>query len=120
MVKKWVDFYKTYRDILTSDVVHVRRADLQSIDSFMHVNPYIENKALAMVFNPTNEHIIKNLTFPMYYAGIRDKAMVSEMGGMAKEYTVAQGMNGVGIEVSVDLPALGITWYLFKSPTVYN
>ncbi len=29
VVKKWVDFYKTYRDILTSDIVHVRRPDMQ-------------------------------------------------------------------------------------------
>ena len=29
VVKKWVDFYKTYRDILISDIVHVRRPDMQ-------------------------------------------------------------------------------------------
>ncbi len=29
MVKKWVGFYKTYRDILISDIVHVRRPDMQ-------------------------------------------------------------------------------------------
>lgn len=29
VVKRWVDFYKKYREILTSDIVHVRRADMQ-------------------------------------------------------------------------------------------
>ena len=29
VVKKWVDFFKKYRDILTSDIIHVRRADMQ-------------------------------------------------------------------------------------------
>ena len=29
LVKKWVGFYKTYRDILISDIVHVRRPDMQ-------------------------------------------------------------------------------------------
>ena len=29
MVKKWVGFYNTYRDILISDIVHVRRPDMQ-------------------------------------------------------------------------------------------
>ena len=29
LVTKWVGFYKTYRDILTSDIVHVRRPDMQ-------------------------------------------------------------------------------------------
>ncbi len=31
LVKKWVDFYKTYRDILISDIVHVRRPDMQGV-----------------------------------------------------------------------------------------
>ena len=30
VAKKWVDFYKTYRDILIGDIVHVRRPDMQS------------------------------------------------------------------------------------------
>ena len=50
LVKEWVDFYKAYRDIITSDIVHVRRPDMQGIDSFMHVNPFLKNKGLAMVF----------------------------------------------------------------------
>ena len=29
LVTKWVGFYKTYREILTSDIVHVRRPDMQ-------------------------------------------------------------------------------------------
>jgi len=29
LVKKWVGFYNTYRDILISDIVHVRRPDMQ-------------------------------------------------------------------------------------------
>ena len=52
-VTKWVSFYKQYRDILISDIVHIRRADLQDYDAFMHVNPTLQNRALAMVFNPT-------------------------------------------------------------------
>ena len=33
LVIKWVTFYKTYRDILTSDIIHVRRPDMQGIHS---------------------------------------------------------------------------------------
>ncbi len=29
VVQKWVNFYKAYRDILISDIVHVRRPDMQ-------------------------------------------------------------------------------------------
>ena len=29
VARKWVSFYKKYRDIVTSDIVHVRRPDMQ-------------------------------------------------------------------------------------------
>ena len=29
LVKKWVTFYKDYRDIINSDIVHVKRPDMQ-------------------------------------------------------------------------------------------
>ncbi|UCF16924.1 MAG: hypothetical protein JSW59_05585, partial [Phycisphaerales bacterium] len=32
LVKKWVDFYKEHRDILDSDIIHVRRPDGRDID----------------------------------------------------------------------------------------
>jgi hypothetical protein len=36
VVKRWVDFYKKYRDILTSDIIHVRRADMQVCKHDVH------------------------------------------------------------------------------------
>ena len=48
-------FFQRYRPILTSDIIHVRRTDMQSIDCFLHANPFLEtNQGLAMFFNPTN------------------------------------------------------------------
>ncbi len=38
LVKKWVDFYKKYRDILTSDIVHVRRPDMQVKKTFWNLD----------------------------------------------------------------------------------
>ena len=40
VVQKWVNFYKKYRDIITSDIVHVRRPDMQSIDSINAREPF--------------------------------------------------------------------------------
>ena len=33
VVKKWTDFYRRYRSILTGDLIHVRRADMQGLVS---------------------------------------------------------------------------------------
>ena len=66
VVKKWVDFYKAHRDILNSDLIHVRRADGQDIDCMMHINPTLPERALAMVYNPTDREITTTIRLPLY------------------------------------------------------
>ena len=44
LVKRWVDFYKRYRAILDSDIVHVRRPDGRDLDMILHVNPRLPEK----------------------------------------------------------------------------
>ncbi len=111
IVKKWISFYKKYRNILTSDIIHVKRADMQSIDCYMHVNSELTNKALAMVFNPTDQNINFNLTLPLYYTGLIDTARISHEGGISVSVDLDR-QNSVDILVS--LPPLGITWYVIQ------
>jgi hypothetical protein len=115
IVKKWVDFYKKYRDILTSDIVHIRRPDMQDIDSFMHVNPYIENRALVVVFNPTENLVSTELILPLYYAGISDEALISREGGDFVKYILARDYT---VKVNFDLKAYGITWFLIHNSII--
>ena len=44
LVKKWVDFYKTYRDIVTSDIIHVKRPDMQ-VNIFEPNGPFTPSKS---------------------------------------------------------------------------
>lgn len=61
---------KTYRDILTTDVIHIRRPDGQGLDAFMHAGPQLpEHKGFALIFNPTLVEITAPMTFPLYYTG---------------------------------------------------
>ena len=39
-----VNFSQKYRQVLTGDLIHVRRADMQSIDAFMHLNNVVGNE----------------------------------------------------------------------------
>ena len=91
------DQFQLHRDILNSDLIHLRRPDMQSIDGFMHVNPHLETKALAMLFNPTDRPQTMLLDLPLYYTGLKTKARV-----------VGEGFDSVfnldrnfGIEVAV-------------------
>lgn len=111
VVVKWVSFYKKYRDILTSDIVHVKRPDLQSVDSYMHVNPRLPIKGLVMVFNPTMDRVSTSLNLPLYYTGLTDVATISEQGSDPKRFALDRAYN---VEIPVDLKPLNITWFLVE------
>jgi len=107
LVKKWVDFYKSRRAILDSDIIHVRRADGRDIDCILHVNPALPRKGFAMVYNPLSEPVHRELTLPIYYTGLTDKAVVRIHDGAPKTLQIDRKFN---IEVPIDLPAQSATW----------
>lgn len=111
VVKKWVDFYRTHRAILDSDIIHVRRADGRDIDCMMHVNPALEEKGLAMVFNPLDQPVEKDLELPLYYTGLTDTARIREQEGASKEYALDRAY---AVRVPVAIPARGVTWLVIE------
>ena len=70
MVRGQVAWYKAHRDILESDVLHLRRADGRNWDCMLHVNPRLDKRALLAVFNPLDEPIERTILVPLYYAGL--------------------------------------------------
>lgn len=75
-VIKVIDWYKKYREILNSDIIHLRRADGRNWDGWMHVNPLLKQKGLLMIFNPLKEQINRKIKLPLYYTGLKDVAAV--------------------------------------------
>jgi len=61
VVKKWVDFYKKYRDILDSDIIHLRRPGSRDIDGILHVNASLKTRSLAVLYNPAIKLLKKRL-----------------------------------------------------------
>lgn len=84
MVQKVIGWYKRYRDILNSDIIHLRKPDARDWDGIMHVNPRLKEKALAMLFNPTDADIVRTVRLPLYYTGLQRKVRVREQEGKAK------------------------------------
>ena len=80
-VKKWVEFYKRYRNILESDVLHLRRADGRDLDYLLHVNPRLARKGFLMVYNPLDHAVEKTIRVPLYYTGLTATAQVRERDG---------------------------------------
>lgn len=63
MVQNVISWYKRYRDILNSDIIHLCRADGRDWDGIMHVNPDLKEKAFVLVYNPLNEPVEKQTFF---------------------------------------------------------
>lgn len=93
VVKKWVDFFKRYRPIVESDLIHVRRPDGRSVDCILHVNPQTQPCGLAMLYNPTATKQTLDLKLPLYYTGLSETAKIREAEGTPETYTLDRHYN---------------------------
>ena len=110
-VTEVVAWYKQYRDILNSDVLHLRRPDGKDWDGIMHISPTLKQKGLAMLYNPTNKPIERTIKLPLYYTGLTDKASIRQQEEKARTYTLNRAYEA---EVSVKIPANGYTWLVIE------
>jgi hypothetical protein len=106
-----VDWFKRYRDILESDLIHGRRADARDVDWMLHVNPGLKHKGMLVVFNPLSESVERMLRVNLYYTGLREKARVSAEGKAGKTYRLDRDYT---IELPVKVPASGMSWYVIE------
>jgi len=111
VVVKWVSWFKKHREILESDVVHVRRADGQHLDAVLHVNPRAGTKAMAVIYNPLNKPLSGTVTLPLHLSGLQDKATVSVDDGAEKSVELDRESRYV---FSGEVPAKGCVWVTFK------
>lgn len=111
LVKKWVDFYKKYRAILDSDMVHVRRPDGRDLDCMLHVKPRCAQKGLAVVFNPLDEAVKRTIRLPLYYTGLADVAQVREQEGKSRTYPIDRHY---AIQLPVEVGPRGVTWFVIE------
>ncbi|MBL8693618.1 MAG: alpha-galactosidase [Planctomycetes bacterium] len=111
LVRRRVEWYRTYRDLLESDLIHGRRADGREIDWMLHVNPRLETKAMLVAFNPREEAVRQTLRIDLYYSGIRGKAQMSAEGAPWKD---VGPLAATTAEIPVEIAAGGFTWVLLR------
>ena len=111
---RWVNWYKKYRDILTSDIIHCGRPTGRDLDCILHVNPELKTRALALVFNPTDKTIKKNLVLPLYYTGLTDKAIIREREGKPGEFNLDREFK---VRLPVEVKASSFTWFIIEGPS---
>lgn len=112
LVKKWVDFYKKYRSILDSDIIHLRRPDGRDWDGIMHVNPLLKERALIFIYNPLEMPVEKEIKIPLYYTGLTKKAIVKEQDAFVGEkYELRRDYS---IMLKISIPPKGYNWYIIE------
>ena len=111
LVTYWVDFYKQHREVLDSDIIHIRRPDGTDYDAILHVNPTGEEKGLLMIYNPLTESIQRNLKVDLYYTGLTDEARLTDENG--KETVLKIGRDNQ-ITIPVTIPAKSQTWFVIQ------
>ncbi len=71
-------WYKKYREILNSDIIHLRKPDARDWDGIMHVSTSAKDNALAMFYNPSDNEIVREIQLPLFYTGLSKTARIRE------------------------------------------
>ncbi len=111
-VKSVVDWFKRYRDILESDVVHGRRADGRDVDWMLHVNPMLDTKGMLVVFNPLDREVTRTIRVDLHYTGLRDMAIVALRDSDPTRHEITR--DGT-IKVEATVPAGGMAWFTIRA-----
>ena len=113
MVTRWVDWYKRYRDVLESDVIHgsSRRADGRGLDWVLHANPRTDPRAMLVVFNPGAAAMRRGIPLDLYFAGLSGRVEMVDENGLARELQLDARACGV---LEVEVPAGSQRWFAFR------
>ena len=106
-----IAWYKQYREILNSDIIHLRRADGRDWDGIMHVNPKLKNKGLVMLYNPLKTAIVRTIKLPLYYSGLTKEVTIFEKGKNKISKTLDRNYQ---VQLACTIPAESYTWYLIQ------
>lgn len=109
VVKKSVDWFLNYRDILESDIIHSssRRANGKDLDYFFHANPYLKTQGMLVVYNPTSQPIKETIRVNLYYTGLQDEARWKDSDNAGGALKID---NRHAVYIDVEIPANEFYW----------
>ena len=111
LVIQKIAHYLKYRDILNADIIHLRRPDGRDWDGILHVDPKLEIKGYALLYNPTDEVVERTISLPLYYTGLTKTANIQIGEDLSKELELSRDYK---VEVKVSIPANGYLPILIK------
>ena len=94
-------------------MIHLRRADGRDLDAVLHVDPFGEERALLVVYNPTAAPVQRTLEVPLYYAGLDEATLVSREGDAPQRAQLDRRWTA---RIAVEVPAGAMRWWVFRAP----
>ena len=104
LVTSKIAHYKKYREILNADIIHLRRPDGRDWDGILHVDPRLEIKGYALLYNPTGEEIRRSISIPLYFTGLVERANITIGDGTPANYKLSRDYS---VDLDVLIPANG-------------
>ena len=117
MVKKWMSFWVKYRTILTQDIIHIKRPDMQSVDVLLHLSANVSDAVcgLAMLYNPTLAPLsVSQLALPLYYSGEHRTVLLAQD---ESEFVAMTVRRDYSVVVNATVPPTGVTYFVIKRNT---
>ncbi|PWU04083.1 MAG: alpha-galactosidase [Bacteroidetes bacterium] len=111
MVATTVRWYKKYREILNSDIIHLRRADGRDWDGILHVSSGLKTKGFLILYNPLPQKITRKIKVPLYYTGLTTLAHISENGANPKSFNLDRNYE---IELSFTMEGNSYKWFVIE------
>eukprot|EP01079_Euglenida_sp_SAG-EU17-18_P007468 gene7468-1334_t len=115
LIQKYTAWNNQYRTILHADIIHLNRADGDSVDAILHVEPdsrKCRERAMLVVFNqnPTN-HENTTMRVPLYYSGLDLTTMVSKEGASPVAMTLSRDWS---VQINLVMAPSSFTWVVFE------
>lgn len=79
------------------------------------MSPQRKARGLAVVHNPLDRRIERNLILPLYYTGLTNTVSVRERTGQAAEYTLDRRYN---VTIPLEMGPRSTTWFLVEESPV--
>jgi len=111
LVIQKIAYYKKFRDILNADIIHLRRPDGRDWDGILHVDPKLEIKGYALLYNPTGEAVERTISLPLYYTGLTKTANIQIGEDETQKLELSRDYK---VKVKVSIPAHGYIPIIIK------
>ena len=92
-------------------MIHIRRADGRQLDAVLHVNPSLETKGMAVIYNPLDGPLKGDVVLPLYYTGLKDRAKISLDDGPERPRRLDRESK---LTLTVEVPAKSCVWVTIR------